>query len=414
MQNVRILLMLIWCLCSVLHESVAQAIVWSNFSHPLQRATYDAGFSSDGTKVLSGSECHEAHIRVFDAANGSILWDYQLDSSLFCIQGVKFSSNGTMFLAIEETGNLLVFDYSSGTPVIADTIVTGNSVALSVDINTAGSEVLLGCNNQLKVYNFTTNSFTNTIQAHNGFIWSVNYSASEQRIVTASSDNLAKVWSSAGILELTLTGSTGDVLCAKFSKDDSLIVISGRDDKIRVYDAITGASVNVLSGHTGDINKIDISPDNRFIASASFDATIKIWELETGTLLATIPDTSGFFVYSVEWSPDGTKLIAGNGATQVILYDVDAITGITPISASSLVKCHPNPIKSGARMYISSETKKIISVELVNIKGQSLFMRSDDSNGIQFIDFPDLSDGIYFYRLLTEDGLLVSRQIVVN
>ena len=30
---------------------------------------------------------------------------------------------------------------------------------------------------------------------------------------------------------------------------------------IRVYDAITGASVNVLSGHTGDINKIDISPD---------------------------------------------------------------------------------------------------------------------------------------------------------
>ena len=65
-------------------------------------------------------------------------------------------------------------------------------------------------------------------------------------------------------------------------------------------------------------------------------------------------------------------------------------------------------------MYISSETKKIISVELVNIKGQSLFMRSDDSNGIQFIDFPDLSDGIYFYRLLTEDGLLVSRQIVVN
>jgi WD40 repeat protein len=361
MQNIKIVFLLIWFNCVVLQESFAQSIIWSNFSHPQQRATYDAGFSSDGTKVLSGSECHEAHIRVFDASNGSILWDYQLDSSLFCIQGVKFSSNGSMFLAIEETGNLLVFDYSSGTPVISDTIVTGNSVALSVDINTAGFEVLLGCNNQLKVYSFTTNNFTNTIQAHNGFIWSVNYSSNEQRIVTASSDNLAKVWNSAGALELTLTGSTGDVLCAKFSKDDSLIVISGRDDKIRVYDALTGASVNVLSGHTGDVNKIDISPDNRFIASASFDASIKIWELETGTLLATIPDTSGFFVYSVEWSPDGTKLIAGNGATQVILYDVDAITGITPLSVASLVRCFPNPIKTGERMYISSETKLLVS-----------------------------------------------------
>jgi WD40 repeat protein len=242
----------------------------------------------------------------------------------------------------------------------------------------------------------------------------VNYSSNEQRIVTASSDNLAKVWNSAGALELTLTGSTGDVLCAKFSKDDSLIVISGRDDKIRVYDALTGASVNVLSGHTGDVNKIDISPDNRFIASASFDASIKIWELETGTLLATIPDTSGFFVYSVEWSPDGTKLIAGNGATQVILYDVDAITGITPLSVASLVRCFPNPIKTGERMYISSETKKIVSVELVNIKGQSLFLKSDATNGIQYIEIPEMSSGIYLYRLLSEDGILISRQIVVN
>ncbi|MBL0095945.1 MAG: hypothetical protein IPP46_05210 [Bacteroidetes bacterium] len=88
--------------------------------------------------------------------------------------------------------------------------------------------------------------------------------------MTAGTDNLAKVWSSAGALELTLTGSTSDVLCAKFSRDDSLIVISGRDDKIRIYDAITGSSVNVISGHTGDVNKIDISPDNRFYCKCLF------------------------------------------------------------------------------------------------------------------------------------------------
>ncbi|MBL0095944.1 MAG: hypothetical protein IPP46_05205 [Bacteroidetes bacterium] len=94
--------------------------------------------------------------------------------------------------------------------------------------------------------------------------------------------------------------------------------------------------------------------------------------METGTLLATIPDTSGSYVYSVEWSPDGTKLIAGNGATQVILYDVDAITGLTSPTSVSLVKCHPNPVKSGAQMVISSEKEKVVSVELIDVKGQSL------------------------------------------
>ncbi len=414
MRYIKTILLLTGCMIATLMVADAQTIVWTNFSHPLQRATYDAGFSADGTKVLSGSECHEAHVRVFDASNGAIIWDYQLDSNLFCVQGVKFSNNGNMFLAIEETGNLLVFDYTSGIPMLTDTIVTGNSVALSVDINSSGSEVLMGCNNQMKVYSFNSNSFTNTIQAHSGFIWSVNYSNSEQRIVTAGTDNLAKVWSSAGVLELTLTGSTSDVLCAKFSKDDSLIVISGRDDKIRIYNALTGASVNVLSGHTGDVNKIDISPDNRFIASASFDATIKIWELQTGALLASIPDTSGAFVYSVEWSPDGTKLIAGNGATQVILYDVNAITGLTPPSTVSMVHCYPNPVNSGTQLFISSEQEKVVSVELIDVKGQSLFAKADATNGIQFIEIPELSCGIYFYRLRTEKGVVISRPIVVN
>jgi len=41
----------------------AQSVIWNNASHPNPREVYGVAFSSDGTKVLSGSECHETRLQ---------------------------------------------------------------------------------------------------------------------------------------------------------------------------------------------------------------------------------------------------------------------------------------------------------------------------------------------------------------
>ena len=392
---------------------LSQSIIWLNYSHPQQRATYDASFSFDGTKVLTGSECHEAHIRIFDAVNGNMLWDYQLDTTLYCVQGVKFSVGGTQFVAAEETGNLLLFDYSGPVPAIVDTIVTGNAAALSVDFDAAGNNLLIGGYNFYRIYNIPSKTFTANVNAHTGLIWAASYSHNGQWILTGATDDKAKIFNVSGGLVRTLTGHTGDVMTAKFSSNDSIIVTGSRDDKIKVWNSNTGALIRTISGHTGDVMRIDISPDDRFIASASADATVRIWDLQTGTQLASIADTSGSFVYSVQWSNDGTKLLTGNGATQVILYDVSAVTAVNENEPARVVMMYPNPAHAGETIRFSAGTSIINQYSLYDVQGK-LVQRIENNSGISSVQLPELPSGNYSYQLRYKDDVVVSGKLIVN
>jgi WD40 repeat protein len=393
--------------------SDAQSVLWVNYSHPQVRATYDATFSPDGLQVLSGSECHEAHIRIFDAANGNILWDYQLDSNLYCVQGVKFAAGGTKFIAVEETGKLLLFDYSGGTPVIIDTIITGNAAALAADFNAAGDKIIIGGYLTYQIYDLNTGQFAAPVNAHLGYIWSIQYSNSQQYILTGSTDDKVKMFSSSGTLIRTFNGHTGDVLTAKFSMDDSLIVSGSRDDKIRVWNANTGSVVHTLTGHSGDVFRIDISPDNRFIASGAADATIRIWDLQSGTLLSTINDTSGAWVYSVKWSPDGKKLLVGNGATQVVLYDVNSIVGVSEVTPSRVVLSWPNPIERNSLLQFSETRERIQTFRLYDLNGKCVYDVTENS-GIRQVRIPELSSGNYTYVLQFDDNVEVPGKLQIK
>lgn len=390
-----------------------QSIVWLNYSHPQQRATYDASFSGDGTKVLTGSECHEAHVRIFDAVNGTMIWDYQLDTTLFCVQGVKFSAGGTQFVAAEETGNLLLFDYTGPSPVITDTIVTGNAAALSVDFDSSGNTLLIGGYNNYRTYDIASKLFTSNINAHTGLIWAASFSHSQQWILTGASDDKAKIHNLSGGIVRTFNGHTSDVMTAKFTSNDSIVVTGSRDDKIKVWNANTGAVIRTITGHTGDVMRIDISPDDRFIASASADATIRIWDLQTGIQLASIPDTSGTIVYCVQWSADGTKLLAGNGATQVILYDVSAITATNDVQPDRVVLSYPNPVRSGGSVRFSEGVEKIVQYSLYDAHGR-LVHQLENRNGITQLQLPALPAGNYSYQLRFKDDVVVPGKLIVN
>jgi WD40 repeat protein len=55
--------------------------------------------------------------------------------------------------------------------------------------------------------------------------------------------------------------------------------VSGSYDKtVRIWDASTGAELNVLKGHTSWVNSVAISRDGMRIVSGSYDKTVRIWD----------------------------------------------------------------------------------------------------------------------------------------
>jgi WD40 repeat protein len=97
----------------------------------------------------------------------------------------------------------------------------------------------------------------------------VAFSSDGTRIVSGSGDNSVQVWDASTGAELNvLTGHTDWVT---FSSDGTRIVSGSRDNSVRVRDASTGAELKVLMGHTDTANSVAFSYDGTRIVSGSSD-----------------------------------------------------------------------------------------------------------------------------------------------
>ena len=69
---------------------------------------------------------------------------------------------------------------------------------------------------------------------------------------------------------------------AAFSPDGLRLVTAASDDTARVWDAANGKEIAVLRGHQGGVNSVAFTPDGTRIVTASDDGTARIWDAATG------------------------------------------------------------------------------------------------------------------------------------
>jgi WD40 repeat protein len=81
-------------------------------------------------------------------------------------------------------------------------------------------------------------------------------------------------------------------------------VVSESDDKtVRLWDTVTGTSLQTLEGHSDSVNSVAFSPDSKQVISGSDDKTVRLWDTVTGTSLQTLEGHSNS-INSVAFLPD--------------------------------------------------------------------------------------------------------------
>jgi len=103
-----------------------------------------------------------------------------------------------------------------------------------------------------------------------------------------------------------------------FSPDGKLGATGGENQKVNIWDSMTGQVLYTFSGHTGTIFGIAFSPDGRRIAIASGDGTARIWQVTPPQEVRYFPfvDSNGVDPTGIGWgwmlrySPDGRRILA--------------------------------------------------------------------------------------------------------
>ncbi|MCE7861833.1 MAG: TIR domain-containing protein, partial [Chloroflexi bacterium CFX2] len=112
----------------------------------------------------------------------------------------------------------------------------------------------------------------------------------------------------------------------EFSPDGSWFVTASNDFRIRVWDAETGEErLRLLQDSI--VNDVKISPDGLWIASTGSDRTVRVWSAADGAEMFQIPLVGEGIV--LEFSGDGSYLVAGDELGHVSLWDISTIKSNT-------------------------------------------------------------------------------------
>jgi WD40 repeat protein len=123
---------------------------------------------------------------------------------------------------------------------------------------------------------------------HDHLVNQCRFSADGRRLVTASSDYTARVWSVPSMrLVSVLSEHDDDVEMAVFDPAGERIATASRDACVRIFEN-SGDLLHKLEGHGADVISVEWAIGGRQVVSSSDDGTVRRWSAGTGELLETL------------------------------------------------------------------------------------------------------------------------------
>ncbi len=151
---------------------------------------------------------------------------------------------------------------------------------------------------ELELFDIASSTLIETVQAHEGPVWTLQVHPDGRSVVTGSADKSAKFWSFEVVqeeipgtkrttprLKLVHTRTlkvTDDILCLRFSPDSRLLAVALLDNTVKVFFVDSLKLFLNLYGHKLPVLNMDISYDSKLIVTSSADKNVRLWGLDFG------------------------------------------------------------------------------------------------------------------------------------
>ncbi|WP_437996002.1 hypothetical protein WMF26_33085 [Sorangium sp. So ce185] len=157
---------------------------------------------------------------------------------------------------------------------------------------------------------------------HAGPITAASFSPDGARVLTGSEDGTTRLWSADGSGEpVVLDDHAGPVTAAAWSGDGARVVVASRDDATaRVWSADGSGGIE-LRGHTGPLTVASFHPDGVRVLTGSEDGTARLWSAEGAGRPVVFRGHRGAMRF-VALSPDGTRLVTASSDSTARIWEV--------------------------------------------------------------------------------------------
>ncbi len=272
-------------------------------------------FCDDGETIVTGSEdlrVTEWKLSTFD--DGSTITGHEKT-----INSVTFTPDGNTLVSASNDRTVRFWDPRTGESVGPPLKHEGRlvTVAVSPDARWLASGALGG---EVVVWKLADRAPT-SLQAHERGTSCVLFSPDGKLLVTTGHDGLVKLWDFPSLKEVhRFEEHEGRVYNAVFLEEGRWLATASADNTVRIWDVANRKLIRTMQGHDDRVWALAASSQG-LIASGGEDRSIRIWNPRTGQTIHTLRG-HGDLVQSLVFSPDGGTLVSGSGDKTIKLWDV--------------------------------------------------------------------------------------------
>ncbi|KHN99670.1 protein PFS2 [Metarhizium album ARSEF 1941] len=141
---------------------------------------------------------------------------------------------------------------------------------------------------EFTLWNGTGFNFETIMQAHDSAIRALEYSHSDDWLISGDHDGLIKYWQPNFNNVKSINAHSDPIRDLAFSPNDSKFVSASDDSTLKIFDFALGQMESKLEGHGWDAKSVDWHPTKGLLVSGSKDHLVKLWDPRTTRCLTTL------------------------------------------------------------------------------------------------------------------------------